>query len=391
MLKLGFEPEKIIGLNKKSILPAVVIGAFILYFFSISEYTETSYHTMHNIFLFSAISAAILSVYTHLTRCLMSVSVIYVNYMVINNIRYVYGEDYMFSAGYNIWTTFLLPNLVLAFYLFKKEYMHKYWSLFYIFILSQTAIIEKLQNHSIEADSYYFYKHIGMLNYPAFYISLGCIIIFLISYINKGRILTSAALNGSLSLFLAVLMSDNLFAYGLFTAAAAIIWLVSSLYYIYYTQYMDEELSIHNYNSFLYETERKFPLKYSISLMYIDEYERLKKRFGTHKMLILKKMFLQRIQNCNPEIRVYNYKSDSFVLAFPNKNLTESHIEAEDVRRALAKSVFVFNANNHLQLTVSQCVSEKKRTDADAAAVLARAEENLQKACRFTRNITIKS
>lgn len=33
----------------------------------------------------------------------------------------------------------------------------------------------------------------------------------------------------------------------------------------------------------------------------------------------------------------------------------------------------------------------KKRSDADAAVVLVRAEENLQKACRFTRNITIKA
>ena len=73
------------------------------------------------------------------------------------------------------------------------------------------------------------------------------------------------------------------------------------------------------------------------------------------------------------------------------EKITESFEKAEEVRRILAKSVFVFNENNHLQLTVSQCVSEKKRSDADAAAVLVRAEENLQKACRFTRNITIKA
>lgn len=78
-------------------------------------------------------------------------------------------------------------------------------------------------------------------------------------------------------------------------------------------------------------------------------------------------------------------------LAFMNANAAESFEKAEEVRRILAKSVFVFNENNHLQLTVSQCVSEKKRSDADAAAVLVRAEENLQKACRFTRNITIKA
>ena len=93
----------------------------------------------------------------------------------------------------------------------------------------------------------------------------------------------------------------------------------------------------------------------------------------------------------NPEIRIYNYKDDSFILAFLNFNASESFDQAEDIRRSLVKSIFIFNENNHLQLTVSQCISEKKRSDIDAIAVLERAEENLQKACRFTRNITIKA
>jgi hypothetical protein len=57
----------------------------------------------------------------------------------------------------------------------------------------------------------------------------------------------------------------------------------------------------------------------------------------------------------------------------------------------LAKSIFVFNENNHLQLTVSQCVSEKKRSDFGAQTVLSRAEKTLKKACKFTRNITVKA
>jgi GGDEF domain-containing protein len=74
-----------------------------------------------------------------------------------------------------------------------------------------------------------------------------------------------------------------------------------------------------------------------------------------------------------------------------NMNATECFEQAEDIKRALAKSIFVFNENNHLQLTVSQSVSEKKRSDADARAVLQRAEESLQAACKFTHNITVKA
>ena len=102
-------------------------------------------------------------------------------------------------------------------------------------------------------------------------------------------------------------------------------------------------------------------------------------------------MFINRINKNKPEVRIYNYRDDSFILAFLNSGASESFEKAEDIRRLLVKSIFIFNENNHLQLTVSQCISEKKRSDIDAGAVLERAEENLQKACRFTRNITIKA
>ena len=102
-------------------------------------------------------------------------------------------------------------------------------------------------------------------------------------------------------------------------------------------------------------------------------------------------MFLERIRSVNADVMIYNYKPDALILAFTNMNATESFEKAENIRRSIAKSIFVFNENNNLQLTVSQCISEKKRSDANSMAVLVRAEENLQKACKFTRNITIKA
>jgi GGDEF domain-containing protein len=102
-------------------------------------------------------------------------------------------------------------------------------------------------------------------------------------------------------------------------------------------------------------------------------------------------MFLARIKKVKPNVLIYNYKPDALILAFKNYNVSECFDFAEDIRRLIAKSVFVFNENNHLQLTVSQCVSEKKRSDAGAAMVLERAEENLKKACKFTHNITVRA
>lgn len=369
----------------------MIMGAFLIYFFSVSEFSEENYQTIHASFIGCIFLTMIVMGSLRILSSVMLASVIYISYLMINNLRYTYGEDYIFSSGYNIWSALILPNLSLAYFIFRKQKNYKYWSFFYIFLFLQTALIEKLQNHSIDADSYYFYKHIGMFNYPALSISLICLAILLIYYIGKGKILGAATLFTSIAVFMGIYYSDNILAFSLFFLTASLILLVSSVYYVFYIRSRDEELDIENYRGYYRDAENKYPLKYSISLMYIDEYERLMKRFGPRKMQQLKKMFLERIKGVNTEVLIYNYKPDALILAFTNMNASESFEKAENIRRSIAKSIFVFNENNNLQLTVSQCISEKKRSDADAEAVLVRAEENLQKACKFTRNITIKA
>ncbi len=391
MIKAGFEPEKIFQFGKNSLLPEFLAGMFLVYFFAVSEFSESAYRTIHTLFISAVALSFLISAFFRVMSVTASVSVIYISYIVISSQRYLYGEDYIFSAGYNIWCILLLPNLVLAYMLFRKYGKHRHWSWFYIFLFIETAIIEKTQNPNLNADSYYFYKHIGMLNYPAFYLSLISIFALLVCYVKKGKILSAAAFFSAVMVFIGVLQSDNLFAFNLFLLAAAAVELVSVISYLSYIRFKDEELDIAGYNAYSYEAERKYPLKYSISLMYIDDYERLLKRFGSHKMVMLKKMFINRINKVSPDVHIYNYKGDSFILTFLNFNASECFEKAEDIRRSLVKSVFIFNENNHLQLTVSQCVSEKKRSDSNAVAVLERAEENLQKACKFTRNITIKA
>jgi len=388
---LGFEPEKVLLYSKTMLLPIIIIGAFLIYFFSISEFSEETYHSIHTMFVTLSAITFIFAGLRRIPSMAMSVAVVFISYLIINSTRYAYGEDYMFSAGYNIWIIVALPNILVASLLFAQNKPYRYWSAFFVFLFAQTAIIEKLQNQSIDADSYFFYKHIGMLNYPALATACICIMVLLIYQTIRGKILNSAGLFISVAVISGLYFSDNLFAFSLFFLAAVLIALLSSLYYAYYILYKDEELNIDNARLFLKDAERKYPLKYSIALMYIDEYNRLIKRYGKSKTLILKKMLLAQIRRANRKVKIYNYKNDALILAFLNANSAETFNEAENIRRILAKSIFVFNENNHLQLTVSQCVSEKKRSDADASVVLSRAEDNLRKACKFTHNITVKA
>ncbi|MBR5598939.1 MAG: diguanylate cyclase [Alphaproteobacteria bacterium] len=392
MLNIGIETKKIISYSKNLLLPSVVMGVFFLYFFSISAYTDSVYQCFHTLFISTVMIGLLVSVYFKLVSSVINLFLIYMSYIIINGMRYAYGEDYIFSSGYNVWTILVLPNLFLINVLCKSAKIRKNWSLLFVFLFFETALLEYLQRLGTDADSVYFYKHIGMLNYPAFYVDIICILLLFIKYIVKGRILTIKTLFTSIALTTAIYYSGNLLAFSLFFFLSVLIECLVTVYYIHYVLYKDEKLNIPTCNKYIKDVvEEKLPPKYSVSVLYIDEYNRLEKRFGERKALLLKKMFVKSIQKTNKDVLIYNYQSDALILVFANINTKACFEKAEEIRRAIATSIFIFNEGNHLQITISQCVSEARRSDADAMTVVLRAEKNLQKACKFTRNITVKA
>lgn len=391
MNNIGLKLDNILLCSKKICFPAFVLCAFLMYFFSITNFSDDVYHSIHATFIVVSIINLILSGYFRVLSVFTISATIYVSYLVINSLRYAYGEDYIFSAGYNIWNMVIPLNIVLAYWMFACKKKKIQGSCFFVVLFLETMLIEKMQSQAIAPDSYYFYKHIGTLNYPAFSIYIVLIILMLMHHSSKGRILSGGIFFTIISLFVANLLSDNLFAFSLFYLCSTLILTVSFVSHILYNNVNNEELDVANYYSFCRDAEKKYPLKYSVSLMYIDEYERILKRFGYARMISLKKMFFKRIKEINPDVMLYNYKKDALIMVFKNANATDSFDKADEIRRQLVKSIFVFNENNHLQLTVSQCISEKKRSDNDATVVLFRAEASLKNACKFTRNITIKA
>lgn len=391
MLDITQDAKKIISYSKVIMFPTLILGIFLVYFFSINKYVDETYKLIHNLFLSISILTLIVSLYYKIIGSVVSIFAIYLCYIIINNTRYMFGEDYVFSSAYNVWIIIFLPTLILINYFAKFKSIKYYWSGFFVFLLMETFLIEKMLNQTINTDATYFYKHVGMMNYPSIYVSLICIFYLLAKYISKGKILIIKTLFSSISIMLALYFSNILPAFSLFFLSAIFIEFVVTVYYIFYIRYKNEELNIANLNMFYKESEKKYPPKYSITLLYIDDYERLLKRFGERKIVLLKKMFLKKISKTCPDVKIYNYHDDALILGFVNIKTNECFEKAEEIRRAIATSIFVFNENNHLQLTVSQCVSEKKRSDNNAEAVLQRAEISLKKACKFTRNITVKA
>ncbi len=390
MLK-GVDAQKVISYSKNAIFPIAVLSVFLMYFFSVKQKSDGLYQSLHNVFLVVSVLTLFIGVYFKVIGSVMSSLAIYIAYIVINNTRYMYGEDYIFSPSYNIWIILIVPTIYLISYFSKFRFAKRHWSLFLIFLFLETSLVEGLQSQAIEIDYVFFYKHIGAMNVPSFYVSIFCIFLLLLKYISKGYILTIKTLFSSLSVILGVYFSNNLEAYSLFFLSSAIIECVVTIYYVIFTRYKNEILNIANINMFYKDAEKKYPPKFSIILLYLDDYERVLKRFGEPKMTVLKKMFFKRINKVAPDVKIYNYQDDALILSCMNLKANDCFEKAEEIRRAIATSIFIFNENNHLQLTVSQCVSEKKRSDINTEVVLQRAEVALKKACKFTRNITVKA
>ena len=103
-------------------------------------------------------------------------------------------------------------------------------------------------------------------------------------------------------------------------------------------------------------------------------------------------MITMRLQDTETENPIYRYSEDEFVIIFKNEDKKESFERLENIRRAVASAEFMLGKRQKgLKLTVSCCVSEKKRSDDNSIEVLIRTRKALQKAYQFTQNVTSKA
>lgn len=124
----------------------------------------------------------------------------------------------------------------------------------------------------------------------------------------------------------------------------------------------------------------------------IDDYERLEKVFGENSLKSLIKMICNRITSVENEAQIYRYSREEFVVLFKGEDKNTAFERMETIRRAVASAEFILRGyKKPIKLTVSGSVSEKKRSDANAVEVLSRAAKAMQKAYRFTQNITSKA
>ena len=157
---------------------------------------------------------------------------------------------------------------------------------------------------------------------------------------------------------------------------------------IYFNTYHDPLTSLMSRQAFILQSA-KFPLKYSIGIISVDDYDKMAYMFGKKGRNEIIKLIALKLSEIEPEELLYRYSNDRFIIIFKNEIKKEAYKRMENLRRQIAAANFEpSNKSKPIKITISGCISEKKRSDADAIEVLVRAHKVLQKALTFSHNLT---
>ncbi len=277
------------------------------------------------------------------------------------------------------WLELLLPLN----YLYLTHLEKKPVRLFYLFsfFIIEAALVENFYHLDFSG----FDSLVSLASYVFWTISF---FYLLFSISRNPNSLSVGAFFVFIALFVALQAVSNPSTFLAYLSGANLTLLVSNLYFVSYHYFKDELTGVYSKNSFNRHDLKKFPPKYTIAFFYIDNYAKLLKVFGQKQTDKLTLMVIKRLQSLNPPALVYRLRVDEFCLIFFDSDIKEAYAITEDIRRLIAKTEFVLSKKKILKLTITPVVSEKRRSDVDARAVLLRMHESFHQKYKFTQNMT---
>lgn len=301
-------------------------------------------------------------------------------YIALNLLKKHYGAGFNLSAEYQVISLFVAINWLIYCLLkfFKLSQVFDFYFLC-LFLLEGTFI----ENMSVLS--------INNLNSSfEFFIIVFWALLFVL-YMVYVSIFPSKENYGEffafLSLGLGVFNSESAFSLSLYFCLSALILFISIVSNSVYCYFKDNLTGIYSNNSFMHHAV-KFPLKYSLGIICIDDYAKLVKVFPPLQFEKLIKMAVNKIEELSSGADIYRYHDDEFILIFKNEDKKQCFEYLENIRRAIAGAEFVLNSKRVVKITISAGVSEKKRSDADFDAVLTRTRDAVQRTYKFTQNMT---
>lgn len=391
MFKFSINFEELISLIKNSFIPAIILGFGLLNFYARTEISETSQLTLHYVFYALSFTSFLILLYFNQSKPVFLILTILLSYILINYIKKSYGAEYLGSAAFVNLCFFAPINLAFFYFYPNHRLMTKENVYLLLGIFTQFAITESLCRNNIKLGYNFFDTENSNLNGISTIIFLATIIAAFIRTSLNGRIASTALFFAIIEIFLGYYYSASPTALTIFFSIAALTVTIAIVQDVYYSTYKDVLTGLASRNSYIVDT-KGFPLKYSIGIICIDDYERLSKVFGRFGIDALTKMIANRIVETEIEEQIYRYSEDEFVIVFKNEDKNTGYERLEKIRRNIASAEFILNPRRKaLKLTVSCSISEKKRSDANSYEVLVRAHKAILKAHQFSQNITSKT
>lgn len=337
----------------------------------------------HGGFYLSCLVTLLLAMHFNRARPLFWVAVVTVAYILINQLKMQSNNDLLHNVSFNNLVAVLPFNLLLLYLASPHRLLGRRSIVLLVFLLVEYTLGEWFTRLNLSVAL--VFQDINLTSVIGFALLIGWA--FVLS-VKDGRLYDYTILLASISIGLGVYNAAIPSGVSLFFGLAQILTVGAFVYHLIYGFLYDEQTGLPNHHTYRLQS-RHFPLKYTLTLISIDSYDKLAKGLGSKRLGVLTALVADIIVEHLNEEKIYRYAADKFVIIYKQFDKKETIAAAEDIRRAIAGVSFALGKHQKpLKLTVSCSVADKKRSDANASEVLMRAEKAMQETLKFTSNVT---
>ena len=375
--------ERYLPLIGNMLFPAAVFAAGLLYFLSVGSFSFSSALFFHYAFYALSLVNILILLNFNRGRFLFFIVTTVLAYVLINYLKHRFGAGFSATFWYR-GLEVLTPLNLLVFYRFNHRRFFGRWSLLMLVcLIIQYTAVEFLGRAGINPAVSW-----NNINIPAAFLFILLIVWAFVAAVKDGRLADYGILFAGLGVGAGFYWSAEPSGLSLFFCLAQFILSVCLIYDLVYNHYYDELTGFYGRNSYLLQSKH-FPLKYSLGIVCIDNYDKLLTTIGRRRLNLVVGMVAGVLEEMNPEEHIYRYTEDEFIIMYKKLDKKEAFARLDDIRRTIAGLEFIYNpAQKALKLTVSCSVAEKKRSDSGAVEVLMRADKAMRNTLKFSHNVT---
>jgi len=386
---ISFLGHRMCNVVKGSLFPASVFGLSCILFFALNPFNHNILLTFHLLFFVLLASCLCMLFYFDRARPLFFILATMFSYLLINGLKKSYGSIYWSTAQYCYLAVIIPINLMMFYHLPQCRLRTSKNLHILLYLLAEFTVFELLSKYDVNLLTA---PSVFGLNNISFFVFAACLLLCFFSLNSERNTRQTYLFFAILCIFCGFLFSAYLSAVCLFFMSSMIIITVQIALEIYNSVSFDDSTGVFTPNMFFKHEKRFFPLKYSVALTHIDNYDNLLKACGRSKTSKLVTMIINEIVNFPDIFGIYRIDEDDFLLVFLQKDRTSTINIMEDIRRNIASREFILKKSQKpVKVTISCAVAEKKRSDAGAASVVMRVLSAFDKGYKLAQNIVLKA